>query len=396
MVHIQLTRSKSSYASSESTFDFHEDLGNHYWKRLIKAGQKQNKYSEPYTPKKRLLHIIVLMIFLGFTSGFIWLSLLITLPRHHDPKPPSNRVSYIVDKWKSPLDSSRLLSTWSSDFTRDITPMSCHSHNDYKRTVPLCEALAAGCTSVEADIFLPTKTASRDLLVGHKSESLTQDRTLQSLYIDPLITTLENLNNSTEEDRGPNNWSGVYQSSPNTTLTLLLDFKSNGAALWPYVDEQLSSLRSKKWLTHWSDTSEMTWAPIIVVATGNAPFDILSNNRTYRDIFYDAPLDDISNAIYNNTNSHYASVSMSRAIGRQWFWRFSSKQRDKIGEQVSAARSKGLVARYWDTPTWPVTFKDYVSEVLIEKGVGTLNVDRFSSSLYFPLLTGFGQNRLAY
>jgi hypothetical protein len=323
--------------------------------------------------------------------------LLLSLPGRNQPNAPSSRVSSIVDEWKTPADSVDLLSPWISDFTQSITPIPCHSHNDYWRTVPLFEALAAGCTGVEADIFLPTKAGSKDLLVGHKSGSLAQDRTLQSMYINPLITILENLNNiSTNVNRGVSDWNGIFQSSPNTTLTLLLDFKSNGADLWPYVEEQLESFRSKNWLTHWSNSSGITWAPIIVVATGNAPFDLLNINTTFRDIFYDAPLDDISNPIYNNTNSYYASVSMSRTLGKQWFWRFSSAQLKKIGEQISAASSKGLKARYWDTPSWPVTFKDYVSGILVEKGVGMLNADGFSSTLYFPLLTRFGQNRLEW
>jgi hypothetical protein len=327
----------------------------------------------------------------------IWLSLLLSLPRRNQPKAPSSRVSSIVDEWKTPADSINLLSPWISDFTESITPIPCHSHNDYWRAVPLFEALAAGCTGVEADIFLPTKAGSKDLLIGHKPGSLAQDRTLGSMYINPLITILENLNNiSTNANEGESGWSGIFQSSPNTTLTLLLDFKSNGTELWPYVNEQLESFRSKNWLTRWSNSSGITWAPIIVVATGNAPFDLLNSNTIFRDIFYDAPLDDISNPIYNNTNSYYASVSMSRTLGKQWLWRFSSAQLKKIEEQTSAASSKSLKARYWDTPSWPVAFKDYISGILVEKGIGMLNVDVFSSTMYFPLLTRFGQNRLVW
>ncbi len=37
---------------------------------------------------------------------------------------------------------------------------------------------------------------------------------------------------------------------------------------------------------------------------------------------------------------------------------------------MSAARDKGLVARYWDTPAWPVTFGDYVSGILAESRIG--------------------------
>jgi hypothetical protein len=318
------------------------------------------------------------------------------LPKRNTPNSPLNRVSSLVDDWKSPEDSMHLLSPWNADFTQGITPIPCHSHNDYWRSVPLYEALAAGCTGVEADIHLPTEAGSNDLLVGHTSSSLTQNRTLESLYTGPLITIFDNLNNISDiSDGRASDWIGIFQSSPNTTLTLLLDFKSNGPELWPYVNEQLESLRSKGWLTHWNISTGITWAPIIVVGSGNAPFDLLNSNNTYRDIFYDAPLDDISNPIYDNTNSYYASVSMAH-LGKQWLWKFSPAQLNKISAQINAASSKGLKARYWDTPSWSVTFRDYIWGILVEKGIGMLNVDVFPSTLYFPLLTRFGQNRLVW
>lgn len=306
-------------------------------------------------------------------------------------------MSTLVDEWGTPKDSIDLLSPWQSDFTEGITPISCHSHNDYWRTVPLYEALAAGCMSVEADIYLPTKAASRDLLIGHTQRSLTQDRTLQALYTGPIISILENLNNiSAASNATTSSWNGIFQSSPHTTLALLLDFKSNGTKLWPLVNQQLEILRSKKWLTNWNNSTGVTWAPIIVVASGKAPFDLLNANNTYRDIFYDAPLDDISNSVYNNTNSYYASASMSKVLGRQWFWKFSSTQLNKISTQIKAASDKGLKSRYWDTPAWPVVFNEYILGVLVERNIGLLNVDVFSSTLYFPLRTRFSQNRLIW
>ena len=47
----------------------------------------------------------------------------------------------------------------------------------------------------------------------------------------------------------------------------------------------------------------------------------------------------------------------------------------KIRGQVTGARSRGLRARYWDTPGWPVGRRDHVWDVLMREGVGALNVD---------------------
>ncbi|KAH8594154.1 hypothetical protein B0O99DRAFT_688177 [Bisporella sp. PMI_857] len=362
-----------------------------YKKEHIQPDSKKSIFSESW------FRVVIFLFVAGIIATLIWLSLLFRLSRRNHPKAPFNRVSSLVDDWHAPEDSVRLLSQWSSDFSQGITPMPCHSHNDYWRAVPLFEALSAGCTSVEADIYLPTKPDSEDLLVGHTAKSLTQDRTLQSLYIDPLFKILENLNHdSAVLNHSTSTWKGVFQSSPNTTMTLFLDFKSNGVELWPYVNKQLESLRSKNWLTHWNSLTGITWGPIIVVASGNAPFNLITSNITYRDIFYDAPLDDVTNPVYNNSNSYYTSCSLSRSLGKQWMWKFSSAQLSKIEAQISAASNKGLKARYWDTPAWPLTFKEYVLGVLIENGIGMVNVDDFSSTLYFPLMTRFGQNRLIW
>ncbi|TVY44668.1 Altered inheritance of mitochondria protein-like protein [Lachnellula occidentalis] len=376
-----------SIYSSEVSLSEQSSSSSGSWKHLLRSDEKGHVQSCSTSKfyKTKWFRVLAVLLVLGVLSSLIWVFLALGLPKRHTPNSPLNGVSSLVDDWKSPEDSMHLLSPWKADFTQGINPIPCHSHNDYWRSVPLYKALAAGCTGVEADIYLPTEAGSKDLLVGHTSGSLTQTRTLESLYTGPLITILDNLNNISDiSDGRASDWIGIFQSSPNTTLTLLLDFKSNGPELWPYVNEQLESLRSKGWLTHWNISSGITWAPIIIVGTGNAPFDLLNSNNTYRDIFYDAPLDDISNPIYDNTNSYYASVSMAR-LGKQWLWKFSPAQLNKISAQIDAASSKGLKARYWDTPVWSVTFRDYIWGILVEKGVGMLNVDVFSFYFILPV-----------
>ncbi|TGO67292.1 hypothetical protein BOTNAR_0045g00360 [Botryotinia narcissicola] len=313
---------------------------------------------------RKWLFISAFLFVVGILPVLIWLSLALTLARPTTPRFLLNRASTIINDWTAPKDSLNLLSPWDPDFTQGIIPIPCHSHNDYMRAVPLFEALAAGCTSIEADIHLSTQAESRDLLVGHNTNSLTQERTLQSLYIGPLLEILENINERiTVSNDTVKDWNGVFQSRPSTTLTLLLEFKSDGIELWPHVIQQLESLRIKGWLTYWDSSSGIHWAPIIIVASGNAHFDVLKANTTYRDIFYDAPLTDISNPIYNITNSYYASTSITKALGTQWPWRFSSAQLHRISSQITAANEKGLKARYWNTPAWPITFQDYITGV---------------------------------
>ena len=57
-----------------------------------------------------------------------------------------------------------------------------YAHNDYVNQPPLLEALESGYAGVEADVFL----VGGRLLVGHEAAALRVDRTLKSLYLEPL------------------------------------------------------------------------------------------------------------------------------------------------------------------------------------------------------------------
>ena len=60
--------------------------------------------------------------------------------------------------------------------------LQAHAHNDYEHERPLLDALAQGFTSVEADVHL----IGKKLLVAHNARDIQADKTLQSLYLNPL------------------------------------------------------------------------------------------------------------------------------------------------------------------------------------------------------------------
>lgn len=311
------------------------------------------------------------MQFQELTFNSIWYALLLALvQRFKPPHPPHNGIEKIRSQWVEPGSTSQSPPAWLEDFSRDITPIACHSHNDYWRNIPLYDALYAGCTGVEADVWL----SDTELYVGHNRRSLRKSRTFKSLYVDPLTTILQNQNAPTtfSNNKTPR---GVFDNNFNTTLVLLVDFKSNGTELFPVVYDQLSSLRDNGWLTYFNGSAVIR-GPITVVGTGNTPFDLVVSNSTYRDILFDAPLNELdSDSKYNLTNSHYASVSFSKALGHMWFNKLSSKQIKTVQKLIAVAESKGLISRYWDTPAWPVSFRTSIWKTLQENGVGMLNVD---------------------
>lgn len=318
------------------------------------------------------------------------------------------------------------LAKYPTDATRDIIPIPCHSHNDYWRRVPLFEAIHYGCTGVEADVWL----FDEELYVGHNEASLTKNRTFRSLYVDPIRELLDKQNPTTEFSNTTRH--GIFDTSSEQTLVLLVDFKTDGHELWPYVSSQLEPLRERGYLTHFNGEKTISGA-VTVVGTGNTPFDLVVENTTYRDIFFDAPLqkvwempisqnaedleadreevgvdpgtvmaydgratfealpkgkrgqgnegvDNVSPDEFNPRTSYYASVSFGDAVGQVWRGHLSAKQLEIIRGQIRGAKRRGLKARYWDTPSWPISLRNHVWHVLMKEGADMLNVDDLRSA----------------
>lgn len=306
--------------------------------------------------------------------------------------------------------------------SQDVLPIPCHSHNDYWRPEPLFDALSWGCTGVEADVWL----FDEELYVGHTISSLKRGRTFTELYVDKLVELLDDMNAGSEIMHDKTAWSGVFSRKPDQTLTLLVDLKRSGHHAFEVLQQQLSPLREKNYLTYWNG-EEVIPRAVTVVGTGDTPFDFLVANKTYRDIFFDAPLDelwekprtpiDAGDAVhkldgkmdygsamsvpgdaeasyqlefdplahpnadrYNTSTSYYASTSFEKTVGFVWRGHLSPRQMEIIRGQIRGAKRRGLKARYWNTPAWPIALRNHVWHVLMKEGAEVLNVDDLASA----------------
>lgn len=365
---------------------------------------------------------LCVLVFLGIIQFFSVLGALfiVSVP---------DGIHRITDRWGQIGHIGQGLSSWPTDFSRGILPIPCHSHNDYWRRVPLFSAIEAGCISVEADVWLFDE--DEELYVGHSLASLTANRTLASLYVDPLVSILEKQNPTTRfHPDGIKSHHGVFDTDPEQPLTLLIDFKTSGSALFPYVVSSLEPLRSRGYLSY-HDGLQIIHRPITVVGTGNTPFNLVASNvsNPYQDIFFDAPLEamwkgapgeiaptaqkpepplygaDIeasmpelaaaerqrqfasddngqgksgapeSSDAYTKNNSIYASVSFAKVIGHVLLGKLSEAQTALIRGHIRGAHDRGLKVRYWELPFWPIGLRNYVWDVLVKEGVDILNVD---------------------
>ncbi len=287
---------------------------------------------------------------------------------------------------------------WSEKLTADVQPLMCHSHNDYWRREPLYRAIRVGCTGVESDVW----HFDDELYVAHTVPGIRQNRTLKSLYLDPLKDML-NRQNQLPDFLGPfdRTLNGVFATHPKQSLVLLVDFKNDPELIWRRLQSHLTYFRDKKYLTHFNGTS-LVQGPLTIVLSGEAPFSRIAEGSTYRDVFYDAPLDAMtslptsresllsdtedpsllepshlspSTDTYTTANSYYASVSFVRSIGYPWHSALTQAQLDLLRRQIRGAHARGLKARYWGIPAWPVGLRNYIWRVLVREGVDYLSVD---------------------
>lgn len=181
--------------------------------------------------------------------------------------------------------------------------------------------------------------------------------------------------------------SGIFSTSPNQTLVLMLDFKEDAKKLLPYVNNTLDALREKHYLS-FHDGEAFQSRPLTVVLTGNAPTSLTheetqTNLLGRRDLFFDAPLSQLSeDEKFNSSNSYYASTSLKASVGNVLGGSFSTSQLPRIRSEIHVAKEKGLRARYWDTPSWPTSLRNYVWQTLIDEGVDVLNVDNLQDAAF--------------
>jgi hypothetical protein len=130
---------------------------------------------------------------------------------------------------------------------------------------------------------------------------------------------------------------------------------------------------------------------VTVIGTGNTPIDYFiptdpATSSSPRFAFYDAQLSTLNSAAGVNVTSlitPIASTQFSAQFGQVVTEGLNSTQLALVRSQIAYAKSKGIGARYWDQPGWPLGTRNAVWRTLLEEGVALLNVDDLQGAADF-------------
>jgi len=237
-----------------------------------------------------------------------------------------------------------------------------HAHNDYEHDRPLLDALDHGFTSVEADIHL----VDGDLFVAHGPDEIKPERTLRSLYLEPLSTRIAR------------NGGRVYPNGPQ--FTLFIDIKTEAVATYKVLSEMLAGYES---IFTTFDSNGRTDKAVIAIVSGNRPRGLMESEQI-RYASYDGRLVDLKSD---------APATLIPVISDNWSRHFSYKgtgsmpaeERRKLKKIVETAHKKGRRVRFWSTPDRPTQARQNLWRELLASDVDLLNTDDLQGLQQFLL-----------
>ena len=225
-----------------------------------------------------------------------------------------------------------------------------HAHNDYEHPRPLLDALACGFGSIEADVHL----VDGRLLVAHDRKAVKPERTLESLYLDPL------------RERVKQNGGRVYRSGP--TIILLIDVKSEAVATYEALHAVLKNYAAM--LTVFRDGVTTPGAITVIVSGSRAPAVMAAQALRYAAM--DGRIDDL-NGQTAPALIPLVSDNWQKVFSWRWTGPIPADEARKLKALVEQAHAQGRQLRFWNTPDNPATWS-----VLYGAGVDLINTDQLT------------------
>jgi hypothetical protein len=268
------------------------------------------------------------------------------------------RFSLLV--WASALVAGTCCWAAPADELAPPTLRQAHAHNDYYHKRPLLDALDHGFASVEADVFL----VGDQLLVGHYKFELRPERSLAALYLDPLQARVAAQGGAALADGRP--------------LTLLIDFKTDGAAAYKALAQLLArygDMFSRR------EGDAVVAGPVRAIVTGNRPIDEIAADANRR-VAIDGRLNDLS---------RNAPVDLIPLVSESWSdhfkWRgqgdMPESERRRLRELVAQVHQQGRQLRFWGAPDNAASWREQ-----LDAGVDVVGADDLDALRKFLMERG--------
>ena len=229
---------------------------------------------------------------------------------------------------------------------KNYTVSNAHAHNDYLHPIPFYTAFNAGFGSIEADVY----PVNGILLVAHNKKDIHPQRTLKSLYIEPLLNEL---------------------AKNSRHVKLLIDIKENYELSLQILLKEIEPL--KKYLV----TSKDADKPLTILISGERPPPAeYKNYPSY--IFFD---DDLK---LHHTQEEWKRVGqVSLSFERYTSWKgeneIDKKDKKLLQHIVDSVHQAGKTIRFWAAPdnetSWKLQMKIGVDLI------GTDQIDKLATFL---------------
>lgn len=228
------------------------------------------------------------------------------------------------------------------------------AHNDYWHKHPLFDAVKNGYTNIEADVFL----YNNKLIVAHINPYFKGKRTLETLYLQPLLEQI-NKNN------------GHLYNDYDHPVTLMIDIKSDAKKTYNKLKPLLEKYRP---ILSSYDNGKVSPNAITIVLSGHKPYTVIKNEQN-RLAFIDEDLRKAPKDTSANTGNIYTMASCKYSKLLKW----KGSGDIPVGEQrrlcryVSMAHKNGEKVRLWASPENKIVWKEMLS-----CGVDLINTDKLA------------------
>jgi len=232
------------------------------------------------------------------------------------------------------------------------TEGNAHSHNDYEHDSPFYDAYLHHFGSIEADIW----AVGGELFVAHNRSEVKPERTIDSLYLNPIVTTFRQ------------NGGKAWKDSP-FSYQLLVDIKTD-------VEPALTLLIKKMEQFPEVFDSSVNKNAIRVVITGNRPLPSAFKNYPAF-IFFDGKL----NLRYdNNQLRRVALFSENLKDFTHWNGKtdIPEKEKKRLTFLIDSVHHLNKKIRFWNAPDMASGWR-----ILETLNVDYINTDKISEMTDF-------------